>query len=130
MTDFQRTSSLGHALINGAGGADFFRAGAAAYRLVTDHLAVLPHRGNIGHDPVKAAILAPVLDNAAPRQLSLEIAPQVGKSVFGHVRMANQVVGLPDQFLARKAADGAEGFIDLGDTPFQVGARVDEFVFW
>ena len=101
---------------------NLFTARPAAHRLVADDLAVLAHRRDVGDDPVETAVLAPVLDDAAPRSPGLEVQPHIVEGRHRHVRVAHHVVRLPDHFLARIGADVAERLVSLGDDAFEVGA--------
>ena len=129
MKNPDRGVALFQALVDGFGRLDFFPTGTGAHRLVADDLAVLADRRSIGNDPVETAILAPVLDHAAPRPPLLEVLPHVGKGLRRHVGMADQVVRLADHLFAPETADPGEGFIGLDDVSLEVGSRVDELTF-
>ena len=97
--------------------------------MIAHQLSVLANRRNVGHDPVEAAIFAPVLDDAAPRTSRFEVMPQIGKRFGRHVRVAHYIVRLPDHFLASVVADPGKGVIGLDNDALEVGTRVNEFTF-
>src|SRR3954469_3109299 len=69
-----------------------------------------------------------VLDQAVPGLPALDRGPQVGEAFLGHVGMADNVVGLADQFLFREVADLAERFVDERDAATRVGAGNDSLI--
>jgi hypothetical protein len=108
-------------------GVELFRiphlaaAGLAADGDIADHGAPFLDGAHVGVHPVEVAVLAPVLHQALPGLAGLERGPQIGEHRRGHVRMADQVVGLAQQFLALEAADARELVIDVGDVALEVG---------
>lgn len=51
-------------------------------------------RGDKGADPVVVTILAAVLDRPHPAFSLLDVVPHICKGLFGHIRMAHQIVML------------------------------------
>jgi hypothetical protein len=89
------------------------------------HIACGPivvHDGrDIGHHVVMVAILAPIFHQPGPGQALAEGVPHVTKRFLRHVRMANEIVRLPQQLLAGESTELNEGFIAVSNAPFQVG---------
>ena len=90
-------------------------------RFVADHVAVLENRRHVGADPVVIAVLGPVFYDAHPGPAGLEVIPHVFEHRLRHVRMADDVVGLAQQFLAGKTAYFDEFVVAVGDHAFQIG---------
>ncbi|EXI70357.1 MAG: hypothetical protein AW07_04124 [Candidatus Accumulibacter sp. SK-11] len=128
LLDGQPLISLTDPLVGGGCGIDLGARRPAAYRLIADDLAAFTDRRDIRDHPVEAAVLAPVLDDRAPRTATLQLVPEVGEGLAGHVGVADDVVRLADHFLALEAADAGERFIGLDDHALEVGAGVDERV--
>jgi len=112
---------LAHACVQRFGGGDFLRARRGAHRMV----AAARQRIGIGPHPVVVAILAPVLDQPAPRAAALERRPHVADGLGGHVGVPHQVVRLAHQLLACKTGDADEGVVGVLDAPLGVGSRDD-----
>ncbi|MNQ72707.1 hypothetical protein D3C85_874190 [compost metagenome] len=89
--------------------------GAAAHRLVATDPALLEDGGDIGIHPVVTAILAAILDHAAPGLALFQLAPEIGKGRLWHVRMAHHVVMLTYHLRLAVARHPAEIFIRVGD---------------
>ena len=100
MFDAKGSVARANAPVSGFRRLDLRFFGTSAHRLVADDPSALAHGRDIGDYPVIAAVLAPVLDHSAPRQSLLEIAPHVLESFRRHVGMPNQIVRLPQHFLA------------------------------
>ena len=119
------------AFIDGGIGAlrarDLRRRGHRAHRCIADHCVVLKHRRYVGQHPVEAAVLASVLDEAAPRLAGLQRGPQIGEGGLGHVRVAHEVVRCAHQLLMRIPADAHERRVGEDDATFEIGAG-DEVV--
>lgn len=94
--------------------------GLAAHRLVAAYLAVLVDGGDVGVDPVIAAILAAVFHHSPPGVALLEAIPEVGEGGLGHVGVANQVVVVADQFIDLVTGDAAEGGVGVGNDAAQI----------
>jgi hypothetical protein len=70
-------------------------AGAHAHRLVTDHLAVLQDRRDVGTDPVEIAVLAAVLDDTHPALAGLEVRHISSNTASGMSGWRTRLCGLP-----------------------------------
>ena len=66
------------------------------------------------------SILSAILDQTGPRQFGLNGVPHVTKSLFWHVRVANNAVGLAQELGARVAANFNERRVAVSYSPFQV----------
>ncbi|KLN52071.1 hypothetical protein VPARA_68170 [Variovorax paradoxus] len=97
--------------------------GLAAHRHVALDLAPAADWRHVREHPVEIPVLAPVLDHAGPGQPLLQRVPHVGKGLGRHVGVPDHVVRLADELRHGVAAGGHEGRVDVGDAPFQVGAR-------
>jgi hypothetical protein len=111
-----------HAGIQGLGGGDLIAACLDAHR----HVArVVGKGGDGGLHPVVAAILAPVLDDAAPRTPGHDGLPQIPERLFRHVGMTHDVVGLTDQLSALETTGKHKLVIARNDTTLEVGPADD-----
>ena len=81
--------------------------------------------GGRGLDPVERTILAPVFDHPGPGTAFLEGGPHIPKGLLGHIRMANQLVGLANQFVPCVAGGFDELIIAIDNRPFEVRAADD-----
>ena len=102
---------------------DLVLGGAGTNGHIARHLAVTHHRYRIGAYPIVIAIFTSVFDNPAPGFALLQRVPHVGKSRFRHIRMAHNVVRLPEQLLERKAAHLHKGVVSVGHVAVEVGGR-------
>ena len=66
------------------------------------------------------AALGPVLDHTHPGLAGLQVIPHILEYGLGHVRMADDVVSLANQFFPGETADFHKLFVAVGDHPFQV----------
>jgi hypothetical protein len=107
------------------GRAHLLARGLGAHRQVADRLAMLDHRGDVGQDPIKVAVLAAVLHQTGPRHAVFDGRPQVGEGLDRHVRMAHDVLRRAHQFLLGEAADVDEIRIGVVDVALQIGAGDD-----
>ncbi len=108
-------------LIKRLGAANLFCGGFDPHRFIPHHLAVLQHRRDVGIDPVEVTVLAPVLDDAHPRQALTQRGPHVLEHRARDVRVAHRVVRCADQLFAAEAADVGEGVVAVGDDTLGVG---------
>jgi hypothetical protein len=77
----------------------------SSHRYVHHQLTAAVNRSGAGPYPAVVNVLAPVLHQRQPRTLLVQRVPHVGKSLTWHVRVAHEVVLLPQQLLSREAAD-------------------------
>ena len=99
--------------------------GRAAHRHIAHRAAIFADRRHIGFHPVEMPLLGAVLDQAFPWAAGLDGGPEVGEGFGRHVRVAHDIVRMPDQFVLAKAADVDEGAVGVGDLAFQVGLGDD-----
>ena len=69
------------------------------------------------------AILAAVLDHAAPRAFLFQRIPQPLESCGRHIGMAHNIVTLANQLFARVSGDCHECVVRIGDDAFGIGFR-------
>jgi hypothetical protein len=69
------------------------------------------------------AVFAAIFHSANPGVALFQSPPHLVKRSSGHVWMPDDVVRLPDQLVAGKAADVDEFLIDVSDLAFGVGRR-------
>ena len=96
-----------------------------AHRLVTGDLAVLEDGGDEGVHPVVIPVLAAVLHHPHPCLALLDGVPQVLEGGGGHVRVADDVVGLLQQLLLAETGYPAEILVGRGDAALGVGGGDD-----
>ena len=99
-----------------------YRRRLIADRLVADDIFAVENWRHIGIDPIVVSVLAAVFDQPAPRVACLDGIPQILEGLRRHVRMAQNVVVLPDQFIFRVAADANQIGVDVGDDAFEIGS--------
>src|SRR5690606_788187 len=114
-------TSFVQALIEGDGPCDLGRGGLDPYRFEADDLIPLANRSDEGIDPVMVAALGAVLDYPHPAAALFQIAPEVGKHRRRHVRVADQVMRLAQQFLSGEAGYVGKGVVAVGDHSVAVG---------
>jgi hypothetical protein len=95
-------------------------AGFAAHRQITDDALPITHGGGLRLNPIVIAVLAPVLDHAAPGAASGNRVPHVPKGFGRHVWVTNHIVGLPHQLVTFITTHRNEVLIAIGDPTFQV----------
>ena len=66
------------------------------------------------------AVLAAVLHHTAPGVALADSLPEIGKGLGWHIRVPDQVVGLPYQFINTVAGDFREFFIGSGNLSLQI----------
>jgi hypothetical protein len=96
-----------------------------AHRHIAGRLAVLEHRRHVGVHPVIIAVLAAVLDHAAPRPSGADRLPHVGEGLHRHVRMAQDILRRADQLFLGKAAHLHEIRVRVTDIALQIRGRDD-----
>ncbi|MNV57042.1 hypothetical protein D3C71_1493550 [compost metagenome] len=74
------------------------------------------------------AVLAAVLDQPRPRIAPTHGAPHVLVSLRRHVRVANDVVGLTNEFVVSESAHTHEGWVAMGDLALGVCARHKQLI--
>ncbi|MPN48456.1 hypothetical protein SDC9_196063 [bioreactor metagenome] len=109
-----------HGLIQLLRRLDLFALGLGAHRHIALGLVIADDGNGIGPNPVVVPVLAPVLDQCAPGLAAFERGPHVGKSGRGHVRVAHQIVRLPEDLLRLEAADLHERLIGIFDVALRV----------
>ena len=67
------------------------------------------------------AILAAVLDDPHPGPAQADRVPQILEGLGRHVGVTDDVVGLPDQFLATETGHLDEGIVGVGDPAIGIG---------
>ena len=120
-------SARPHAAVELGCGFDFFAARLGSDRDVTKDLPTGRDRRNIRPHPIEAAILAAVLDDRGPRPARLQRPPQVRKRGRRHIRVANDVVRLTEQFVPRESAAANESIVRVSDHALGRGAGNDDF---
>src|SRR5690606_13898585 len=102
---------------------DLAGAGLDAYGCIAGDLAMFEYGHGVGQHPVVTTVLASVLDEAQPRLLGLQGSPKILKRLRRHVRMADDIMRLADQFSTTVAADFDESGIGINDVAADVGLR-------
>ena len=115
--------ALAEAPVQLLGGTDLVTTRAGTHRHIADHRAAFAHGCGVGHHPIEVAILAAVLHQPGPGPSGFQGAPQVGKGLFRHVRMTDQVMRFTDQLGLGEAAGLDEVVVDVGDPALEVRAR-------
>ena len=100
---------------------NFLGAGPGAHRHVTTGRQRRHHR----LDPVITTVLAAILDDAAPRLAASECRPHIAKRFGRHLGVTNNIVGLTDQLLSRKACRLYKIIIDIGNHAFAISPADD-----
>jgi hypothetical protein len=112
--------------IEALGGSDLGPARFDAHRLITDQLLALIDRGDIGIDPVVIAVLAAILDDAAPGFALIDRVPEVLEDRRRHDGVADDVVVGAQQLFFSETADIDEGLVAIGDDALGVGGGDDD----
>jgi hypothetical protein len=99
-----------------------------AVRLDPHREVAVADRHDHREHPVVAAVLGPVLDVGGHGLVALEVVPQQAERAPRRVEVADDVVRLADQLLARVGADADEDAVARGDDPLAVGRREEELV--
>ena len=105
------------------GGVHLLARGHGADRHVTPRAVAVHQRRHVGHHPVVGAVLAPVLHRGGPGVALADGVPHVPVRLLGHVRVADQVVRLPQQFFLGEPADRYERRVAIQDPTLQVCRR-------
>ncbi len=90
-----------------------------------DRSPVVEDGGNSRFDVVGGAVLVAVFDGTLPWVSSENGPPEFGKEGGGHVGVADDAVGVPEQLFGAVAADLNEVVVDVGDVPLPVCFRDD-----
>ena len=124
-TAFMQAHTLGATFIDGGvqafGLVDLFLAGFDTHRGITGYGAIFVNGYCHGVDPVKATVLAAVLDHAHPGALALQGVPEILEGFGRHIGVTHNIVCLANQLLAGESANRNKGRVRVGDPTFQVG---------
>ncbi|WP_305807128.1 hypothetical protein, partial [Stenotrophomonas sp. YIM B06876] len=107
--------------IQGLGLAHLFARRLGAHRHVAARFAALQDGRDVGLHPVKAAVLAPVLDQPRPGLAAADGGPHVLERLHRHVGVADQVVRLANEFIVPIAAGVHESRVAVRDGALGVG---------
>ena len=117
-----------HLGIQGFGGRNFCRAGLGAHRHVSAWLAAFHDGSDVGTHPVVVAVLAPVFHQTCPGLAPANGAPHVLVGLWRHVRVANDVVRLADEFVVAVATDAHKRRVAVRDLALGVGAGHQQLI--
>nr|WP_255414381.1 hypothetical protein [Salinisphaera sp. LB1] len=109
--------------IHSGGGGFFLVCGATPYRRIAHGPAVLHDRYHGGVNPIKVAVLSPVLDDAGPRFASAYGGPEIGERFRRHVGMANDIMWFADKLFPVEPAHLDKGWVGEDDIAVKVGLR-------
>ncbi|MNT25063.1 hypothetical protein D3C72_1605680 [compost metagenome] len=118
-----------HLFVERIGRLDLLARGFGAHRHVARGLVALHQRGDVGHHPVKRAVLAPVLDRGGPGRAVGDGVPHVAVRLFGHVGVANDVVGLAQKLFFFVPADLDEHRVAVKDAALEIGGGHQRLAF-
>ena len=85
-------------------------------------------RRDMGEDPIMISTLSAVQDVGKDFLPGLDCVPKEFEYAPGHVAVAHDIVGLPEQFIFRELRDSAKHLIGVSDPAFQIRLANDDLV--